>query len=72
MRNYENLVQLATKQGRTIPILQMVRVKNGKASTTDMDLQITVPAENGEDGLYHGYGFDEGIQVKSDAIGLVR
>jgi DNA polymerase III sliding clamp (beta) subunit (PCNA family) len=52
------------KRKQFTPILNQVRVVDGMAQTTDMDLWITAPVAL-TDGMYHAEGFDEGIQIKS-------
>lgn len=67
---YKTLVKHA-KQKAVVPILNCVRVKDGIASTTDLDFEISVPlnadAANLENNaVYHAHGFDKGIFIKAD------
>ena len=70
MKQYKTLVKHA-KQRAVVPILNCVRIKDGIASTTDLDFEISVPL-NADAALlenksvYHAHGFDKGIFVKAD------
>lgn len=69
---YKNLAKHA-KGRQTTPILNTIRVKDGIATSTDLDFYIHVPVEGfdfedgDEDLTYHAHGFDKGIFVKSES-----
>lgn len=67
---YKNLAKHA-KGRQTIPILNTIRVKDGVATSTDLDFEISVPlnADAGRlenNATYHAHGFDKGIFIKTD------
>jgi len=67
----KTLSKHASKQRATIPILGTVRVKDGIATTTDMDFWVSAPvtgfvaADGDEDLTYFPQGFEKGIRVKT-------
>lgn len=67
----KTLTKLA-KGRATIPVLNTIRIKDGIATATDMDVYVSVPvsgyshADGDEDLTYHAHGFDKGLVFKSE------
>jgi DNA polymerase III sliding clamp (beta) subunit (PCNA family) len=67
----KTLTKLA-KGRATIPVLNTIRIKDGIATATDMDVYVSVPmsgfnkADWDEDLTYNAHGFDKGLVFKSE------
>ena len=67
----KTLTKLA-KRPASIPALKTIRIKDGVATTTDLDVYVSVPvtgysqADGDEDFTYHAHGFDKGLVFKSE------
>lgn len=65
----KTLTKLA-KGRRKIPVLNTIRLKDGIATATDLDVYVSVPVSGyshaDEDKTYHAHGFDKGLVFKTE------
>lgn len=67
----KTLTKLAKKRC-AIPVLNTIRIKDGVATATDLDVYVSVPVSGykkddvDEDLTYHAHGFDKGMVFKSE------
>lgn len=60
----KTLLKLGQERGNIIPILNRVCVTNGHAYTTNMDIEISSPLPNFEEGIW--YPYLDAVKVKDD------
>jgi DNA polymerase III sliding clamp (beta) subunit (PCNA family) len=58
----KTLIKLAKSNGKYIPILKTILVKDGRALSTNMDMICMEPTDK-KDGLYYAEGFEAGLTV---------